>query len=66
MHTPEDMRAIGEWLKGAKAYYLQPFKDSGDILAGSENICDFTCENAYTEALLDAVKPYIPNSSIRG
>ncbi|MBQ4556704.1 MAG: anaerobic ribonucleoside-triphosphate reductase activating protein [Clostridia bacterium] len=66
LHTVDDMRSIGEWLKGAKAYYLQPFKDSGDIVAGSENACDFTCEKAHYEALLEAVKPFIPNTQIRG
>ncbi len=66
LHTIEDMTAIGEWLKGAKAYYLQPFKDSGDIIAGSEKAPLYALENAQTEALLAAVKPYIPNSSIRG
>ena len=66
LHTPCDMAAIGEWIKGAKAYYLQPFKDSGDIVCGSEKAPDFALENGETEALLAAVKPYIPNSLIRG
>lgn len=66
LHTVEDMKAIGEWLKGAKAYYLQPFKDSGDILAGSENAAPYACEKAHYEALLAAVKPFIPNAQIRG
>ena len=66
LHTVEDMRAIGEWLKGAEAYYLQPFKDSGDIVAGGGNASLFACETAHTEALLAAVKPYIPNTTVRG
>ncbi len=66
LHTEEDMRAIGEWIKGAKAYFLQPFKDSGDILAGSENAALYTCKKEHAAALLAAVKPYIPNSVIRG
>ena len=66
LHTVEDMRRIGEWLKGAKAYYLQPFKDSGDIVAGSENASLYACKKEHAEALLEAVKPFIPNSQIRG
>lgn len=31
-HTAEDMARIGQWIAGAKAYYLQPYKDSGDIM----------------------------------
>jgi len=33
LHTEEDMKAIGRWIKGAKAYYLQAYKDSGDIIS---------------------------------
>ncbi|MGB8451165.1 MAG: anaerobic ribonucleoside-triphosphate reductase activating protein [Anaerocolumna sp.] len=32
-HTLGDMNDIGEWIKGAKAYYLQAYKDSGDTIA---------------------------------
>lgn len=66
LHTTEDMVEIGKWLKGAKAYYLQPFKDSGDIVAGSENAHLYATEKAHYDALLSAVKPFIENSSIRG
>ena len=31
-HTVEDIACVGEWLKGAKAYYLQNFVDSGDLI----------------------------------
>ena len=31
-HTMEDVRAIGEWLKGSKRWYLQQFVDSGDLV----------------------------------
>lgn len=32
LHTKADFVEIGQWLKGAKRYFLQSFKDSGDIL----------------------------------
>ncbi len=66
LHTVEDMQSIGAWIEGAKNYFLQPFKDSGDIVAGADAASAFTCEKSHAEALLDAVKPYIPNAAIRG
>lgn len=35
LHSEEDIKSIAEWLKGAKKYFLQSFKDSGDILCGT-------------------------------
>lgn len=32
LHQPEDFEAIGEWLKGAKVYYLQSYVDSKDVI----------------------------------
>lgn len=65
-HTVEDMVKIGEWIKGAEKYFLQPFKDSGDIVAGSEAASAFPCEKDHAKALLEAIKPYVPNAAIRG
>ncbi len=32
LHTPESIERAAEWIGGAKRYFLQAFKDSGDIL----------------------------------
>ena len=32
LHTEQDFIKIGQWLKGAKAYYLQAYKDSQEVL----------------------------------
>lgn len=32
LHQTEDFLAIGKWLSGAKAYYLQAYKDSEDVI----------------------------------
>ena len=32
MHREADMTAIGMWLMGAKAYYLQPYRDSDTVI----------------------------------
>ncbi|MBO4559004.1 MAG: anaerobic ribonucleoside-triphosphate reductase activating protein [Lachnospiraceae bacterium] len=63
IHTADDFKKIGIWLKGAKAYYLQQYKDSGDLIApeGLSAPSKETLET-YRSILL----PYIPNTSIRG
>lgn len=33
LHTEYDMVSIGHWIEGAKAYYLQSYKDSGDVIS---------------------------------
>ncbi len=33
IHCPEEFEEIGKWLSGAKAYYLQSFQDSEELLA---------------------------------
>lgn len=32
LHEPADFAEIGQWLKGAQAYFLQAFVDSGNLL----------------------------------
>jgi pyruvate formate lyase activating enzyme len=32
LHTPQDIVAIARWIQGAKRYFLQNFKDSGDLV----------------------------------
>lgn len=62
LHTDEDMKKIGEWIKGAPKYYIQPFKDSGDILEegntppGSGDLKRF----------LTIVRDYVPAARLRG
>ena len=62
IHTPEDFAEIGKWLGGESPYFIQCFKDSGNLLGTG---CQaFNAEE--TAAILDAVRPYIPNAVIRG
>jgi pyruvate formate lyase activating enzyme len=61
-HTEEDMLSIGKWLFGAKAYFLQSYTDSGDILLpGLHNHPKETLEE-YVRLLT----PLIPTVAIRG
>ena len=62
LHTVEDMARIGEWIKGAKRYYIQSFVDSGDIISEGLNSLD----TQGLKALLDSVLPYVPTASLRG
>ena len=60
-HTPEDLDAIGRWLSGTKHYYIQAFVDSGDLIGSGQALSEQDMH-----ALLDAVKPHIPNAQLRG
>ena len=62
LHSPEDMEAIGRWIGGEEKYFLQTYRDEGDLLEGG-----FTAySREETEALLGIVKKYLPNALIRG
>ena len=61
-HCAEDFERIGQWLQGEEKYFLQCFKDSGDILGSG---CSAFTKNEM-ESLRQAVLPYIPNTCLRG
>lgn len=63
LHTQESLVAAAEWIRGAKEYYLQQFKDSGDVIAIS-GLGAF--DGAEMHSLADAVRPIIPNVEVRG
>ena len=62
LHTPEDMAAIGQWLHGAKRYFLQQFVDSGDLIG--TGLTPLTPEEM--AAMREAVLPYIEETTLRG
>ena len=63
IHTEEALLGAAEWIAGAKEYYLQQFKDSGDVIA-------IDGLSAYDEkemhALADAVARFVPSVKVRG
>lgn len=61
-HKREDFEEIGRWLKGAPAYYLQGFVDSGDVIR--PGLRAYTKE--IMEQALGIVKKYIPAAGLRG
>ena len=61
-HTEEDFIKIGEWIKGSEKYFLQQFKDSGDLIG--QEISPFNeCE---MEKFLNVLLPFVPNTQLRG
>ncbi|MBQ9250578.1 MAG: anaerobic ribonucleoside-triphosphate reductase activating protein [Oscillospiraceae bacterium] len=63
LHTAESLVEAAKWIEGAKEYYLQQFKDSGDIL-NIEGLGAFNSEEMH--ALKAAVAPYVPTVELRG
>ena len=61
-HTREDFMQIGKWIKGAKAYFLQSYRESQEVLCpGFES---FTREELL--GFLRILQAEIPNAAIRG
>ena len=61
-HTAEDIEKIGEWIRGDEKYFLQQFKDSGDIIG--EGISEYNKDEM--QALLDQIRQFVPNAQLRG
>lgn len=63
LHTAEDFRQTGQWLKGVRSYALQMYKDSGELIA-PEGLSAPTREEliSYRDILL----PFVPSAFIRG
>ena len=62
LHIVSDFEKIGEWLQGARKYFIQQFIDSGDIISGGLEA--FSKEE--TQKLLAAVRKGIETAEIRG
>ena len=63
IHTKESLIAAAKWISGAKEYYLQQFKDSGNLIA--PDAFEPFDENEMHE-LADAVRPFVPAVEVRG
>ena len=62
-HTEEDFIKIGKWLEGAPKYFIQPFKNSGDLIGISE----MSGYDASTlEHFAQILSPYFGEVAIRG
>ena len=63
LHTAESLKEAAAWIRGAKEYYLQQFKDSGDIIA-IEGLGAFS--GAEMRALAEQLRPIVPAVTLRG
>ncbi len=63
-HTAEDFSAIGEWIKGADAYYLQQFMDSGDLVGDGSKMHAASAEEM--EVFAAAARASLSRVELRG
>lgn len=62
LHTGEDIESIGRWLSGNEKFYLQTFKDSGDLI--SEGLSAYS--DGEMDELLKILQRYVPEAALRG
>ena len=61
-HTENDVVDIAKWIQGKEKFFLQQFKDSGDVIgSGIEGY-----DNDEMKLLLDKILPFVPNAQLRG
>lgn len=61
LHSESDMISIGKWLSGNEKYFLQTYRDEGDLLVGGFS----AYTRAETEQLLAILREFIPAAEIR-
>ena len=61
-HEPEDLRKIGEWIRGAKHYYLQNFEDHGTCIQAGLGEVDLHT----LETMKRIAGEYVEHIEIRG
>ena len=61
-HTAEDFAAIGKWVRGADAYFLQNFRNTGQLIDNS--VSGFTPSEM--RQFLEIVRKDVPNAALRG
>ncbi len=62
LHDTECIQDIGEWLKGAKALYLQQFVDSGDLISSGFS----APTKEFVKIAEEILSKYVKYVSIRG
>ena len=61
-HNEESMKQIGEWIRGAGAYFLQSFKDSDFVPDHDLHACEKETLLTFQEIL----NPYVQSVELRG
>lgn len=62
LHTEEDIESLCRWISGAPRYYLQRFKDSGDLIGSGFS----APSGAFMENLQKIAEKYIEKVELRG
>lgn len=62
LHTPERIRSLAQWIAGAKAYYLQCFVDSGNLIGSGLTAPSPEQLHLFAEI----AREYVPHTQIRG
>lgn len=62
LHAEEDMYAIREWIRGARAYYLQSYQDSAQVIRTGYHAHD----TATLLRFADICRETIPATALRG
>ncbi len=63
LHTLPGLVALATWIQGAAEYYLQTFKDSGNLING-KGLAPFSEQQM--QAFAEAIRPYVPSVCVRG
>lgn len=61
-HTKDDLLSIAHWIKGADKYFLQSFKDSGDLI--QQDLNELSKQELIE--LKNLIIPYITHVELRG
>ncbi len=64
LHQKEDFEEIGRLIEGAPKYFLQQFKDSGELI-DTENTYTAYSKEEMTD-FLSIAKKYVPSAALRG
>lgn len=62
IHTPEEFTAIGQWLQGGKAYFLQSYRDSDQVICPGFSGFD----RQQLEEMRRRAAEYVPLTELRG
>jgi pyruvate formate lyase activating enzyme len=63
LHTAESLKEAAAWIRGAREYYLQQYKNSGEVIA--EDGLEAFSEDEM-RGLLNEVREIIPTAKLRG
>jgi len=63
IHTEESIRGAAEWIQGAKAYFLQQYINSGEVIQ-EEGLDSFDKEEM--QRLCECAREFVPDTQLRG